>query len=105
MISRVWHGWTKPENADAYQILLLSEIFEGIQSREIDGYQGIELYRRKVGEEVEFVTVMKFDSLGAVRAFAGDDYEVAVVPPKARALLAHFDPRSQHYEVIKSMKA
>jgi hypothetical protein len=47
---------------------------------------------------------MKFDSLDAVRAFAGDDYEVAVVPPKARALLAHFDQRSQHYQVIKELK-
>jgi heme-degrading monooxygenase HmoA len=105
MISRVWHGWTKPENADAYQSLLLSEIFENIQNRDIDGYRGIELYRREVGEEVEFITVMKFDSLDAVRAFAGDDYEVAVVPPKARALLAHFDQRSQHYQVIKELKA
>jgi heme-degrading monooxygenase HmoA len=104
MISRVWHGWTKPENADAYQSLLLSEIFENIQNRDIDGYRGIELYRREVGEEVEFITVMKFDSLDAVRAFAGDDYEVAVVPPKARALLAHFDQRSQHYQVIKELK-
>lgn len=105
MISRVWHGWTRPENADAYESLLLSEIFEGIQSRDIEGYRGIELYRRDVGEEVEFVTVMKFDSLEAVRDFAGEEYEVAVVPPKARALLAHFDQRSQHYEVIKDMKA
>lgn len=105
MISRVWHGWTKPENADAYQSLLLSEIFEGIQNRDIDGYRGIELYRREDGEEVEFVTLMKFDSLDAVRAFAGEDYEVAVVPPKARSLLAHFDQRSQHYEVIQEMKA
>ncbi len=105
MISRVWHGWTKPENADAYQSLLLSEIFEGIQNRDIDGYCGIELYRREDGEEVEFVTLMKFDSLDAVRAFAGEDYEVAVVPPKARSLLAHFDQRSQHYEVIQEMKA
>lgn len=105
MISRVWHGWTKPENADAYQSLLLSEIFEGIQNRDIAGYRGIELYRRKDGEEVEFVTLMKFDSLDAVHAFAGKDYEVAVVPPKARSLLAHFDQRSQHYEVIQEMKA
>jgi antibiotic biosynthesis monooxygenase (ABM) superfamily enzyme len=105
MISRVWHGWTNPENADAYQKLLLSEIFEGIEKRDIAGYMGIELYRREVGEEVEFVTVMKFDSLEAVRAFAGDDYEVAVVPPKARLLLAHFDQRSQHYVVIKEMGA
>ena len=99
MISRIWHGWTTPANADAYEALLKSEIFVGINNRQIDGYQGIHLLRRNVEDEVEFVTVMWFDSLDAVRIFAGEDYEVAVVPPKARAILAHFDARSQHYEV------
>jgi len=99
MISRIWHGWTTPENADAYEALLQEEIFVGIGDRQIPGYRGIHLLRRDVGDEVEFVTVMRFDSLEAVRAFAGEDYEVAVVPAKARALLAHFDARSQHYEV------
>ena len=99
MISRIWHGWTIPENADAYEALLKEEIFVGIGDRQIPGYRGIHLLRRDVGDEVEFVTVMWFDSLDAVRIFAGEDYEVAVVPAKARALLAHFDARSQHYEV------
>ena len=99
MISRIWHGWTTPANADAYEALLKSEIFVGIQGREITGFRGIQLLRRTVGAEVEFVTVMEFESLDAVRVFAGEDYEVAVVPPKARALLARFDARSQHYEV------
>lgn len=99
MISRIWHGWTTPENADAYEALLKSEIFVGIQNRQIDGYRGIQLLRRDLGDEVEFVTIMWFDSLDAVRAFAGEDYEVAVVPPKAQAVLSRFDERSQHYEV------
>ena len=99
MISRIWHGWTKPGNAGAYEALLLSEIFVGIQEREIPGYRGIELLRRNSGDEVEFITIMRFDSLDAVRIFAGDDYEACVVPPAARAILAHFDERSQHYEV------
>ena len=86
-------------NADAYEALLKSEIFVGIRDRQIPGFRGIQLFRRDLGVEVEFVTVMWFDSLDAVRAFAGEDYEVAVVPPKARALLARFDARSQHYEV------
>jgi len=105
MIGRIWHGWTIPENADAYEALLKSEIFTGIQNRRIDGYRGIQLFRRELGHESEFVTIMWFDSLDAVRSFAGEDYEVAVVPPKARALLARFDPRSQHYEVKAEMKA
>ena len=99
MISRIWHGWTTPANANVYEGLLKEEIFVGIADRKIEGYQGIHLLRRDVGEEVEFVTIMWFDSLDAVRVFAGEDYEVAVVPPKARAVLSHFDARSQHYEV------
>jgi len=99
MIMRIWHGWTTPGNADAYEALLRSEIFVGIQGRRIPGYRGIQLLRRESGDEVEFVTIMRFDSLEAVRVFAGDDYGTAVVPPAARAILAHFDERSQHYEV------
>jgi antibiotic biosynthesis monooxygenase (ABM) superfamily enzyme len=99
MISRIWHGWTTPGNADAYETLLKGEIFAGIQDRQIAGYRGIHLLRRDLANEVEFVTVMWFDSIEAVRAFAGEDYEVAVVPEKARELLARFDARSQHYEV------
>ena len=99
MISRVWHGWTTPANADAYEALLKEEIFTGIEGRRIPGYRGIQLLRRTAGDEVEFVTIMRFDDLEAVRQFAGEDYEAAVVPPKARAVLSHFDARSQHYEV------
>ncbi len=99
MISRIWHGWTTPANADAYESLLEAEIFQGIQERQIAGYHGIHLLRRTLENEVEFVTIMWFDSLDAVRTFAGEDYETAVVPPEARALLKRFDARSQHYEV------
>jgi len=104
MISRVWHGWTTPANADAYESLLKGEIVVGIKNRQIAGYRGIHLFRRNLGDEVEFVTVMWFDSIEAVRDFAGEDYEAAVVPPKARALLSRFDERSQHYEVKAEMK-
>lgn len=99
MISRIWHGWTTLDNADAYESLLRSEIFDGIQKRNIKGYKGIHLFRRDVGDEVEFITLMWFDSIDAVRVFAGEDHEVAVVPAKAQALLKRYDARSQHYEV------
>jgi heme-degrading monooxygenase HmoA len=102
VISRVWHGWTSPENADDYEALLRTEIFSGIAGRSIPGYQGIHLLRRDVDHEVEFVTIMWFDSLDAVKVFAGDNYEAAVVPPKARQLLSRFDSRSAHYQVIES---
>jgi len=85
MISRIWHGWTTRENADAYEQLLRTEIFSGIAKRSIQGYRGIHLLHRDIEEGVEFVTIMWFDSLDAVRAFAGDDYEVAVVPPQGAA--------------------
>ena len=100
MISRIWHGWTSRQNADAYEDLLCSEIFKGIQHREIRGYRGIHLLRREVPEGVEFVTVMWFDSFDAVKAFAGEDFETAVVPPKACALLSRFDAGSAHYNVL-----
>jgi len=99
MIGRIWHGWTTLGNAEAYESLLKSEIFTGISDRQIAGFKEIQLFRRNLGEEVEFVTIMWFDSIEAVKVFAGEDYEVAVVPPKARRLLARFDARSQHYEV------
>lgn len=99
MIGRIWHGYTVPQNADAYENLLKEEIFVGIHNRHIQGFQEIQLFRRELENEVEFITLMWFDSIESVRAFAGEDYELAVVPPKARALLSHFDGRSQHYEV------
>jgi len=99
MISRIWHGWTTPGNADKYEALLKDEIFVGIQNRRIRGFKGIQLLRREVGEEVEFVTIMLFTSLDAVREFAGENYELAVVPEKAREVLSHFDQQSQHYEI------
>jgi heme-degrading monooxygenase HmoA len=102
MVLRIWHGWTSPGNADAYETLLKEEIFTGIGARRIEGYRGIELLRRDGREESEFITIMRFDSIEAVREFAGADYEAAVVPASARALLARFDARSQHYELRAS---
>lgn len=100
MITRIWHGWTTRENASVYEQLLLTEIFPGIAARNVPGYQGISLCRRDLGNEVEFMTIMWFDSIAAVKAFAGEGYEIAVVPPKARAVLARFDERSAHYETV-----
>ncbi len=99
MISRIWHGYTTHENADAYEALLQEEIFVNIGKRQIQGYKGIQLFRRKLETEEEFITIMWFDSIESVKAFAGEDYEIAVVPPEARKLLKRFDYRSQHYEV------
>ena len=104
MIGRIWHGYTTFENDDIYENLLRNEIFNGIRDRNISGFQEIQLFRRDLNNEVEFITIMWFDSIEAIKAFAGDDYEVAVVPPKARAVLLRFDERSQHYEVRERVK-
>ena len=105
MIARIWHGWTKPENADKYEKLLKEEIFPGIAAKQVSGYREIQLLRRPIGnDEVEFITIMWFDSWSAVKQFAGEDYEQAYVPAKARAVLARFDERSRHYEVRKDLE-
>jgi heme-degrading monooxygenase HmoA len=99
VIARIWHGRTTRENADAYEALLREEVFPGIHR--IDGYRGAYLLRTDVdaGAGVEFVTVTLWETIEAIRAFAGDDYERAVVPPQARELLERFDERTRHYEV------
>ena len=105
MVGRIWHGWTSPENADAYESLLREEIFPGIAAKGVSGYRGIQLLRRPIeDDEVEFITIMWFDSFDAVKQFAGEDYERAYVPPAAREVLARFDERSQHYEIRERLE-
>ncbi|MDA0704042.1 MAG: antibiotic biosynthesis monooxygenase, partial [Proteobacteria bacterium] len=91
MIMRVWRGWTTSENADAYEALLLSEVFAGIEAKRIDGYRGIELLRREAGDAVEFVTIMTFESLQSVIDFQGPDYARYYVPAAAQRVLSHWD--------------
>jgi heme-degrading monooxygenase HmoA len=100
MIVRYWRGWTTPENADAYRRVVSETVLPGIAARRLEGYHGAYLLRRDVGDEVEFATVLLFDSLDDVRAFAGDDYETAYVPAAARAVLERFDERSAHYDTL-----
>ena len=102
MISRVWHGWTMTENADAYETLLRNEVLPGIHR--VRGFKGAHLLRRDARDEVEFVTITLFDSLEAVKEFAGEDYEVAVILPEAHRLLSRFDTRSAHYETVFSLE-
>ena len=98
-MARIWHGYTDHSNADAYEHMLKSEIFSGIEKRNIEGFKNIQLLRRQIGNEVEFITIMWFDSLESVKQFAGKEYEKAVVYPEAKPLLIRYDERSQHYEV------
>ena len=98
MIARIWHGWTKPEDAKAYENLLRDEIFPSITAREIKGYHGAELFVREDGDEVEFVTLLRFDSMDAVSEFAGPEESKPMIFPKAEALITRME-RARHYRV------
>jgi heme-degrading monooxygenase HmoA len=98
VIARLWHGWASPENADDYEALLRAGVLPGLER--IDGYRGAYLLRRSAAEGIEFTTITLWASMEAVRAFAGDDVEAAVVPPEAQRLLSSFDDRSVHYEIV-----
>jgi hypothetical protein len=97
----MWHGWTEPVNADAYQELLHREIFPGIEAKGIRGYRCVELFRREVDGEVEFMTLMTFDSLEDLIAFNGKDYAKSYVPDAARKLLKRWDKEASHFDAIE----
>jgi heme-degrading monooxygenase HmoA len=96
MITRLWRGWTTSGNADAYERFLIEELFPSM--RRIPGFDGAVVLRRVEGDEVGFVTLTRFESLDAIRAFAGDDYEVPVLEPPAVALLSRYEERAAHYD-------
>jgi antibiotic biosynthesis monooxygenase (ABM) superfamily enzyme len=96
VITRLWRGWTSPEHADGYEKFLLEELFPSM--RTIPGFLGADVLRRRDGEEVAFVTLTRFDSLGAIRAFAGEDYETPVLEPQALALVSRYEDRAEHFE-------
>jgi antibiotic biosynthesis monooxygenase (ABM) superfamily enzyme len=99
MIARIWHGWTRPADAKTYEDLLRDEIFPGIARREINGYLGADLFINEDRDEVEFITLLRFDSMEAVKEFAGEDESKPVIYPKAERLLTRMDERSRHYRV------
>lgn len=103
MIARLWRGWTTAANADAYAAYYRNDVLPHL--RQIEGFHGAQLLRRPDGAEVEFVSITRFASLAAVRAFAGDAYETAVVTPNAQRLLSHFDPHCLHYSVVVATDA
>jgi hypothetical protein len=100
MICRIWRGWTTPENAEAYESVVRGQVIPDIEAMRIPGFRHIDLMRRDLDGEVEFLTAMWFDDIDSIKAFVGEDYAVSHVPPAARAVLARFDDRSAHYVVI-----
>jgi len=102
-IKRLWHGWTTKENADKYQKVLTTEVLPGIEAKEISGYKKIEVLRFEQETEVEFVTIMTFESLQAVIDFQGEDYKKCYVPDVAQKVLKRWDKESTHYELIETL--
>ena len=99
MIARIWHGWTKPADAKAYENMLRNEIFSSIAARKIPGYHGAELFIRQDGNEVEFVTLLRFESMEGVKEFAGADETRPVIYPGVERLLTRMEP-SLHYRIV-----
>jgi len=99
-VCRLWRGWTTPKNADAYERIVCGEVIPGIEARRIPGFRHIDLMKRDLGGEVEFQTLMWFDSLDAIKAFMGEDYDVSHVPTAAQAVLSRFDERAAHFDVL-----
>ena len=97
MIARHWRGWTKTHDADAYESLLANKVLPKL--KDIAGYHGGYVLRRDGLEETEFVVMNLFESLDAIRLFAGPDYAVAVFEPEAKLLLSRVEPLAMHYEV------
>ena len=96
MITRMWRGWARSDQADRYEQHYRSEVVATLG--QVPGFRGARLLRRRLGEETEFVSLTLFDDLDAVRGFAGPDYETAVVAEEARKVLTRFDERVCHYE-------
>lgn len=102
MILRVWRGWAAGANADRYERVVRGEVIPAIEARKIPGFRHIDLARglSNAAGEIEFLTLMWFDDLASIKAFMGEDYAVSHVPAQARAVLARFDERAAHYEVL-----
>jgi heme-degrading monooxygenase HmoA len=99
MIARMWRGWAAGKApADQYEEFLRTNFFP--QAYSIPGFAGASVLRRTVGAEVEFTTITRFDSIAAIKQFAGEDYEAAHVAPRARELLSRFDARCVHSELV-----
>jgi len=103
MITRIWHGWTSPADADKYEAIVRAEVFEKLEKEPIPGYRGMQLLRKKMENEVEFISMMWFDKIEDVAGFVGQDYEVAHVPDVCRKVLLRFEEKVAHYEVRQQL--
>ena len=103
MVARIWEGYTSPENAEAYSAFLKTEFLPAVEKKNINGYRKFQLLRNDAVGEVHFITIMWFEDLEQIKQFAGEDFEKAVVHPKAQALLKRYDHYSKHFELIHEL--
>jgi hypothetical protein len=103
VIARIWHGWAKAEDANGYEAHLRPELLPGVSK--MKGFRGSYLLRREIGEEVEFVTILLWDSLDGIKALAGENYETAVIPEERKKYLKRFDAKAAHFAVVESRPA
>jgi len=102
VIARIWHGWTTRENAENYERLLREEVLLEIAKRAIPGYKSAELFVREAeNNEMEFITLLRFESIDAVRIFAGKNPELPVIPPECKKLLKRHSEKSRHYRIVQ----
>ena len=102
MIARIWHGWTTRENAEKYEKLLREEVLLEIAKRAIPGYRGAEVFIRDAeNDEMEFITLLRFETLDGVKIFAGKDYEQPVISPECRTVLKRHSEKSRHYRIVQ----
>ncbi|GAB5409691.1 MAG: antibiotic biosynthesis monooxygenase [Balneolaceae bacterium] len=103
MIARIWHGWTTPENATQYYQTLTGSVIPGIKEMNIKGFKKMDILRKDLAEEVEFITIMYFHSIESIKDFTGEDYETAHIPEEAQRLLERWDLKASHYEFLDSI--
>ena len=102
-IIRTWKGWTTLLNAPIYEDMLINEVFPSVKKKGVDGLEKVSISTLKKEKEVEFFLVLQFDSLDAVKSFAGENYEKAYIPDNAKAVLLRYDDSAQHFELKQEL--
>ena len=102
-IIRTWKGWNSIENAPIYKDMLVNEVFPAVKKKGVFGLEKVSISIQNKGNEVEFFLVLQFESLDAVKTFAGENYEIAYIPDNAKAVLSRYDDKAEHYEFIEEL--
>lgn len=98
-IIRTWKGWTTLENASIYEALLVNDVFPTIKKNGVDGLEKVSIAKKEKTDEVEFFLTLQFDSMDAVKQFAGENYEQSYIPDNAKRILKRYDKTAEHYEL------